>query len=488
MQAVSSEMILSDGVLGFDTSTFIPVELGESIQFAPSTKIDAKMIPMNNSKVITTSRAHTIPVMELGKRLLQCSRDGNTEAVRELMGKGAPFSTDWLGTSSLHFAAQGNHVKTCEVLLRAGISKDARTKVERTPLHMAAYEGHSEVVELLLKHGAEVNAKDMLKMTPLHWAVQNEHEYCIKLLINYGAAVDVVSKFDKTPLSMAIEQDRMDLAQLLQLAMKVMTERAQNMELQRATLAATQSLTEELNVSESSSQDNNKEITENNSGKESSSDEPIDVDTDSHMNNAYKILENHGLTTVPSEHPSLTLANGSQLILSDGGRLTLNVPKTAESPDSTPQTISEKTAAALKLKGRKVITLRSDQFLALTGGKYPSNMFKKLLNNNITASTTTHAHHNNTQQQQHHQLLQQHNINDVTIKPLKRIVMTKNKITVSPKAIQLAQVKLNAMAKIETITKQLNEARRIAAEYKQKYKQKEKEIEEYEKQLKLLIV
>lgn len=95
-------------------------------------------------------------------------------------------------------------------------------------------------------------------MTPLHWAVQNEHEYCIKLLINYGAAVDVVSKFDKTPLSMAIEQDRMDLAQLLQLAMKVMTERAQNMELQRATLAATQSLTEELNVSESSSQDNNK--------------------------------------------------------------------------------------------------------------------------------------------------------------------------------------------------------------------------------------
>lgn len=58
------------------------------------------------------------------------------------------------------------------------------------------------------------------------------------------------------------------------------------------------------------------EIIENNSGKESSLDEPIEVDSDSHMNNTYKILENHGLTTVPSEHPSLTLANGSQLILS----------------------------------------------------------------------------------------------------------------------------------------------------------------------------
>ena len=70
-----------------------------------------------------------------------------------LMSNGAPFTTDWLGSSPLHFAAMNGHYGTCEVLLRAGISRDARTKVDRTPLHLAAQEGHADLVELLLRHG-----------------------------------------------------------------------------------------------------------------------------------------------------------------------------------------------------------------------------------------------------------------------------------------------------------------------------------------------
>lgn len=56
-----------------------------------------------------------------------------------------------LGTSPLHLAAQHGHYTTAEVLLRAGVSRDARTKVDRTPLHMAATEGHEVIVELLIK-------------------------------------------------------------------------------------------------------------------------------------------------------------------------------------------------------------------------------------------------------------------------------------------------------------------------------------------------
>lgn len=96
------------------------------------------------------------------------------------MARGAPFTTDWvcfkqraecdklicdvfqLGTSPLHFAALNNHLDTCEVLLRAGISRDARTKVDRTPLHMAAYEGHVTIVNILIYNGAEVDARDMV--------------------------------------------------------------------------------------------------------------------------------------------------------------------------------------------------------------------------------------------------------------------------------------------------------------------------------------
>ena len=67
-----------------------------------------------------------------------------------------------LGTSPLHFAAQFGHLTTAEVLLRAGISRDARTKVDRTPLHVCSQEGHVEIVDLLLKNGADLEAKDMV--------------------------------------------------------------------------------------------------------------------------------------------------------------------------------------------------------------------------------------------------------------------------------------------------------------------------------------
>ena len=77
--------------------------------------------------------------------------------------KGAPFTTDWLGTSPLHLAAQWGHEGTCRVLMRAGMHKDSRTKVDKTPLHVAAAEGHADVCELLLKNGACVDAVDMVR-------------------------------------------------------------------------------------------------------------------------------------------------------------------------------------------------------------------------------------------------------------------------------------------------------------------------------------
>uniref|UniRef100_G1Q631 Uncharacterized protein n=1 Tax=Myotis lucifugus TaxID=59463 RepID=G1Q631_MYOLU len=61
------------------------------------------------------------------------------------------------GTSPLHLAAHYGHYSTTEVLLRAGVSRDARTKVDRMPLHMSASEGHASIVEVLLQHGADVS-------------------------------------------------------------------------------------------------------------------------------------------------------------------------------------------------------------------------------------------------------------------------------------------------------------------------------------------
>ncbi|XP_051012900.1 GA-binding protein subunit beta-2 [Acomys russatus] len=159
-------------------------------------------------------------LVDLGKRLLEAARKGQDDEVRTLMANGAPFTTDWLGTSPLHLAAQYGHYSTAEVLLRAGVSRDARTKVDRTPLHMAAADGHTHIVELLVRNGADVNAKDMLKMTALHWATEHHHRDVVELLIKYGADVHAFSKFDKSAFDIALEKNNTEILVVLQEAMQ----------------------------------------------------------------------------------------------------------------------------------------------------------------------------------------------------------------------------------------------------------------------------
>ena len=95
--------------------------------------------------------------------MLDASRDGFGDDVTTLLAKGAPMTTDWLGTSPLHLAALNGHHDIAEILMRSGCSKDARTKVDKTPLHLAATEGHSSLVEILLRTGAEVDSKDLVR-------------------------------------------------------------------------------------------------------------------------------------------------------------------------------------------------------------------------------------------------------------------------------------------------------------------------------------
>ncbi|PWA33320.1 hypothetical protein CCH79_00014092 [Gambusia affinis] len=159
-------------------------------------------------------------LVDLGKRLLEAARKGNDDEVRNLMANGAPFTTDWLGTSPLHLAAQHGHYSTADVLLRAGVSRDARTKVDRTPLHMAAAEGHTVIVELLIRSGADINAKDMLKMTALHWAAQHGHHGVCDTLIKHGADVHARSKFEKTPFDIAADIQNTELMLMLQESMQ----------------------------------------------------------------------------------------------------------------------------------------------------------------------------------------------------------------------------------------------------------------------------
>ncbi|XP_014245830.1 GA-binding protein subunit beta-1 isoform X2 [Cimex lectularius] len=156
-------------------------------------------------------------LMKLGKQLLIKAKEGEAEEVRNLMSIGAPFTADLVGTSPLHWAVYYNHIEVTELLLKAGISRDARNKVDRTPSHIAAHKGFTIILRLLLAYGADVNCKDMLRMTPLHWAAQGGSVGCVQLLLDYGCDVNCVNKFDKTPLDIAKDNNHLEVVQLIEL-------------------------------------------------------------------------------------------------------------------------------------------------------------------------------------------------------------------------------------------------------------------------------
>nr|XP_018896506.1 PREDICTED: ankyrin repeat domain-containing protein 10-like [Bemisia tabaci] len=153
--------------------------------------------------------------LEAGKLLLFAARDGDLAIVMEQYRKNSPFVNDWLGSNALHLACQNNHEKIVEYLLSAGISRDARTKTERTALHFAAFNGREDIVEMLLREGAKANCIDMLGMTPLHWACQNQHHQCVQILLEYGIDIHVVNKFGKTASQIAEEVGNQDISNLI---------------------------------------------------------------------------------------------------------------------------------------------------------------------------------------------------------------------------------------------------------------------------------
>ncbi|XP_045131400.1 poly [ADP-ribose] polymerase tankyrase-2-like isoform X2 [Portunus trituberculatus] len=161
--------------------------------------------------------SHMTTLTELGKKLIEAARVGDTSQVRRLMAIGAPFASDGpIGMNPLHLASQNGHYETCERLLSAGMNKDARNKVDKTPLHLAAMEGHTDIVHLLIKSGANLNACDMLKMTALHWACDRGHTSIVRLLLQHQAQTDIANKFFKTPLHLAVGNRHDNIVVLLQ--------------------------------------------------------------------------------------------------------------------------------------------------------------------------------------------------------------------------------------------------------------------------------
>ncbi|XP_073843457.1 ada2a-containing complex component 3 isoform X2 [Musca autumnalis] len=323
-------------------STTLEHQLASLMNYKIRTEGEISNKSLNTLSVPTT-------VVDLGKQLLQFARDSDVKGVKNALSRGAPFTSDWLGMSALHFAAMNNQYEICQVLLNGGINKDSKTKVDRTPLHLACYYGNEQIVELLLSKNCAVNPKDMLRMTPLHWAVEKRHKSIVRLLLKHNADVTVVTKFGRTPLAIAVLTEQADLLEELESARQAQANRTFNEQHEKETSEAVNSI---MGITTS---DNNEESEGNVTHRGPDGDEYMTQneyaaakiaelenikETGIIGDSTINLLKSHGIAMMPDDDTSkdmlnTALQNGRQLILSEGGKLLLNETKKIQNNNNT---------------------------------------------------------------------------------------------------------------------------------------------------------
>jgi ankyrin repeat protein len=145
--------------------------------------------------------------------LLEAVRSGNLAAATQLVAGGFDVTrSGGDGMTALHWAAEMDDAAMTQLLLQAGASVEATTRIGHyTPLHVASKRGATEVVRLLLGAGADSRAvSSNTQVTPLHLAAASAADPAlVRLLIEGGAVIDArESSSGQTPLMFAAGSGR----------------------------------------------------------------------------------------------------------------------------------------------------------------------------------------------------------------------------------------------------------------------------------------
>jgi uncharacterized protein len=121
------------------------------------------------------------------------------------------------GMTALHWAAKNGNARIAQVLIAAGASLEARTRIgDHTPLHVASAAGSAPVVEALLDAGAAVDVVTTTGATPLHFAAGSGSAEAVAMLLEHGAAVDAREPvWGQTPLMFAAAGGRTEVIEVL---------------------------------------------------------------------------------------------------------------------------------------------------------------------------------------------------------------------------------------------------------------------------------
>ncbi|XP_077996621.1 uncharacterized protein LOC144449941 isoform X2 [Glandiceps talaboti] len=134
--------------------------------------------------------------------LIVAAADGDIEKVKFCLENGYDVNYGaGFNKTSLHYGAEKGYLDICKLLLEAGAQVNAANDEKRTSLHYGAEKGYLDICKLLLKAGAQVNAADIYKRTSLHLGAQNGHLDICKLLLEAGAQVNEVNIKMRRPFS-----------------------------------------------------------------------------------------------------------------------------------------------------------------------------------------------------------------------------------------------------------------------------------------------
>jgi len=151
--------------------------------------------------------------------IIDATKRGDIEEVQALIQQGADVNEAYGdGMTALHWAAERGDLRVAEVLIAAGASVEAGTRIGHyTPLHIAAKAGRPEVVAALIEAGVDVNvATTNSGATPLHLAASAGSADVIRLLVQHGADVNSGDgAAGQTPLMFAVAFNRVDAVRAL---------------------------------------------------------------------------------------------------------------------------------------------------------------------------------------------------------------------------------------------------------------------------------
>ncbi|KAF5125249.1 Ankyrin-1 [Metarhizium anisopliae] len=173
-----------------------------------------------NKQEVTILVEGNDPLLWLAFPLCRASSLGMEDVVAKLLALGSdpnpPKELLFDHLAPLHLAGRGCHAGVAKLLVDAGASLTANTKLGETPLHIAAAFGSQDIVKMLLDNGAAVDIKDKYGLTPLQSACERGHFLAAETILRHRKMQDYLPpEAEDQPLVSSVRRGYYKTAQVL---------------------------------------------------------------------------------------------------------------------------------------------------------------------------------------------------------------------------------------------------------------------------------